>query len=553
MVPILSVIAAILLHGIAQSGVVPGADVQSWQALLVAALVLAIPYGIGRRARRAAIRGDLRRGARLQRLTEHSGWIAFGVLLFAGGWVESVRHWTGATLDLDGWPEGALGLSFLPYVVYQLAAVDASVRAAGGSQLTQRHLRAFQSRMFFACLAPIVVFLGASVLLGSSDWLRAQVEHVGLASVLFTGVMVLVLAQLLPLLLRWSWNTAAFPEGPQRDRLEEVAKAAQFQPRDVRVWRTGDLMANAAIVGFTPKGRTVLFSDQLLSLLNTRELCAVYAHEIGHARRGHVAVFLCWTLGFVFLGDFAARRAIDAYGIWIGCGVGVAALGMWFFSFGWLSRRFELDADLFSLQTVQDLPALVSALERVGGSDREASGWRHFGVGPRVRFLAKAVENGAFVKRFRGRLRMLAALGALLAVSGAALQLFDLFTSLPRERAIAALATGDYEEATGLAADLGGTDADEIRELAAAATRIGAGSDRSSRPALISALNSALDRADTAEARSLATLAALRGVANAADLAEALDEMIEGGAAEGLASKLEHLRQTWRGRTATGS
>jgi len=165
-------------------------------------------------------------------------------------------------------------------------------------------------------------------------------------------------------------------------------------------------MANAAIVGFTPKGRTVLFSDHLLSLLNRRELCAVYAHEIGHARRGHVTVFLCWTLGFVFLGDYTARGMGDAHGAWVGAGVGLVAIGLWFFSFGWLSRRFELDADLFSLQTTEDLPALVSALERVSGGDREASGWRHFGVGPRVRFLARTVSNEPFVTRFRSRLRV---------------------------------------------------------------------------------------------------------------------------------------------------
>ncbi len=563
MVPILSVIAAILLHGIAQSGSVDAAadylvghleglaaskaHARTWYSLAVAALALGVPYFLGRRARRAAVNGEIQRGARLQRWTEHSGWIAFGVLLFVGGWVSTVRSWTGATLDLDGWPEGALGLSFLPYVVYQVAAIDASVRAAGGSPRTQRHLRAFQCRMFFACLAPIVVFLGASILLGRSDWLRVQVEHVGLASVLFTGVMVFVLAQLLPILLRWSWDTVEFPEGPQRDRLNEVAHAAQFQPRDIRLWRTGDLMANAAIVGFTPKGRTVLFSDQLLSLLNTRELCAVYAHEIGHARRGHVTVFLCWTLGFVFLGDYAAREAIDAYGVWAGVGVGLAALGVWFVSFGWLSRRFELDADLFSLQTVGDLPALVSALERVGGSDREASGWRHFGVGPRVRFLAKTVDNEPFVARFRSRLRMFAAAGALLAISGAALQLFDLFESLPRERTIASLASGQYAEASTLAADLGGEDAEEIRELAAAAARIGDGPESGSRSALIDALNAALDRADPGEARSLATLAALRGVPAARELAGGLDDLLEGDASQDETRTLEALTNEWRG------
>ena len=556
---VLSVIAAILLHGIAQSGSVgagptlmnsvlglENADAPRWFAPLVAVLALAIPYFLGRRARRAAVKGDLKGGPRWQRLTENSGWIAFGVLLFVGGWIDAVRAWTGATLDLNGWPEGALALSFLPFVVYQVAAIDSSVRAAGGGALIQRHLRAFQCRMFFACLAPILVFLGASILLGKSDWLRIQVEHVGLASVLFTGLMVLVLAQLLPFLLRWSWDTVPFPDGPQRERLDEVAKAAEFEPRDIRLWRTGDLMANAAIVGFTPKGRTVLFSDQLLSLLNTRELCAVYGHEIGHARRGHVTVFLCWTLGFVFLGDYAARTAMDEYGVWAGAGAGLFALVVWFFSFGWLSRRFELDADLFSLQTVKDLPALVSALERVGGRNREKSGWRHFGVGPRVRFLAKTVSNDPFVARFRSRLRLFAIVGVLLAVSGAALQLFDLLETLPRDRAVASLAHGDYAQAASLAAELEGEDAEELRELAAAAVRIGPGSGARSRPALEEALDAALQGGDPTEARSLAVVAALRGVPSARHLANELEDLIDGESEAHRVESLKRIAREWR-------
>lgn len=556
MAPVISVIAVLILHGFAQGESVGSASdwvpdgLKSWLTPALAILCLAIPYIFGRYARRAAVRGELTRGARWQWLTEQSGWIAFGALLFLGGWIDAVRRWTGASLDLNGWPEPALAVSFLPYVVYQLAAIDSSVRAAGGGAHVQRHIRAFQVRMLFACLAPIVVFLGASVLLGKSDWLRIQVEHVGLASVLFTGVMVVVLALLLPFLLRWSWDTVPFPAGPQRERLDEVAEAAEFQPRDIRLWRTGDLMANAAIVGLTPKGRTVLFSDQLLSLLNTRELCAVYAHEIGHARRGHITVFLSWTLGFVFLGDYAARAAMDALGVWAGVGTAILALLLWFFSFGWLSRRFELDADLFSLQTVEDLPALVSALERVGGRDREASGWRHFGVGPRVRFLAKTVSNEPFVTRFRARLRLLTVLGALLALSGTALQLFDLWESLPRDRAVASLAQGEYAKASDLAANLEGEDAEEIRELAAAAIRLGEGPEAASRSAVERALADALTRGDAKAARNLAVVAFLRGNSAAGDLAGDLDDLLmselPGSDAQKQAASLTNLARQWR-------
>ncbi|MEM8710179.1 MAG: M48 family metallopeptidase [Planctomycetota bacterium] len=550
MVPIVTVVAALLLHGLSQSGsgggvvaALLGGGARPTVALVVATLALGLPYALGRRASRAALAGELRKGQWFQLLTEHAGWISYAALLFVGGWIAAVREWTGARLDLDGWPEGALALSFLPFVIYQLAAIDASVRAGGGTRLTQRHLRAFQVRMFVACLAPVLVFIGASVALGQSDWLRVHVEHVGLASVLFTGAMVLVLAQLLPVLLRWSWDTVPFPKGPQRDRLDDVARAAQFEPRDIRLWRTGDLMANAAIVGFTPRGRTVLFSDQLLSLLNTRELCAVYAHEIGHARRGHVTIFLCWTLGFVFLGDYASRAVMEDHGTVLGAATALAFLASWFFSFGWLSRRFELDADLFSLQTVEDLPALVSALERVGGRDREKSGWRHFGVGPRIRFLARTVSNELFVRRFRARLRGFAVAAALLALAGAGLQLLDLVSSLPRDRAVASLARGDYLRAARLAANIDGDEGDELRELASAARELEDGSREAAR----GALGEALRRKDASAARSLAVLASLRGVPVAADVARSIDGWLDRGGEVSL-EEWERVARVWRER-----
>src|SRR6185436_1238857 len=78
----------------------------------------------------------------------------------------------------------------------------------------------------------------------------------------------------------------------------------------------------------------------------------------------------------------------------------LAVLGAWYLSFGWLSRRFELEADLFSLDLIGDAEGLIGALEQVGGAHaRSLSSWRHFSTAQRVDFLrATALDRSIGAK-----------------------------------------------------------------------------------------------------------------------------------------------------------
>jgi len=539
---IVSIIAAILCHTAALSGYALRGFEAPWALPVLAGL----PYGFAWLSRSSGRAGHHKRAQRWVALTESSGAIAFGALVLGLGWLDTVRRFTGDALTPESWPGEALGASLLPFVLYQLCAIDASVRAHGGTPATRRHLRAFQVRMFVAFIVPLLLFISVSAAVGRSDWMRAQVEHVGLASALFTGLFVIGMALMLPRLITWSWDTAPFPEGPQKDLLESVATRAEFQPRALRLWRTGHLIANATIIGARRGGHVVLFSDQLLSVLNSRELCAVYGHEIGHAKRGHVVAFLAWTAAFFFIGEAATVEAMEAYGDSAGVAVGAAFAAAWFFTFGWLSRRFELEADLFSLETVGDLQALVSALERVGGSQPARNGWRHFSVHRRVHFLGRAAADEPFVARFRARLGVFTKLGLALAALGAALQLNLLLADLPADRTVASIARGHYQRAKALSMDLEGPDAEDLRALAAAAAEIEGRTPADAARALSGVLSQEplrggddprLDRA-----LALAKIMGLRGVPGAADAEEVL-----GAAADGRMSVARRGARRMRG------
>ena len=99
--------------------------------------------------------------------------------------------------------------------------------------------------MFLAVVAPIAAFVVASAAIAHFPELRAQVEHVGLVWTLFMVLFVGAMAYAFPRVVRWAWDTAPFPEGPQRELLDDVARRSGFQPAALRIWRTGHLVANA--------------------------------------------------------------------------------------------------------------------------------------------------------------------------------------------------------------------------------------------------------------------------------------------------------------------
>jgi predicted Zn-dependent protease len=186
---------------------------------------------------------------------------------------------------------------------------------------------------------------------------------------------------------------------------------------------------NAAVLGALPRFRYVLVTDALLTTLDEDEIEAVFAHEAGHARRGHVLLFLGFTsvLGFIGfvpgiadfllspLAAFPLLRLIVLLGVWLGV------------VFGWISRRFEQEADVFGLETLPtpggsadpaDHP-FARAMERIGGevgAIREVTGWRHFSIADRVAFVRSYLTDENVRRAYRRSILLLR--GSLLLVIG---------------------------------------------------------------------------------------------------------------------------------------
>lgn len=522
LVPIL-LAAGVLALG--QAGKISGLELPAAVPLLAA-----LPYALAEFTRRRAMKGSFRVAALLSRFSSLGGVLAYWCAVWGLGWLQSVRRWMGQSLGLDDWPQAGLLLAFAPFVVFQLATIDAEVRTTQPPGRGRRRSFVFQGRMFLSALTPLALYVLVSVFIGLSPWLQAHVEWVDLIGAIFVAGLLAVLGTFLPSILRNTWETVPLPAGPQRTLFDVVASKADFTAREVLLWKTGNTMANAAIVGMTPGRRVVLLSDYLLGMLDPRQLATVFGHEIGHSKRHHVAVFLGWALFFFLGADLLVRWVFDGDEL-LGTAVLLGALVLWYITFGWLSRRFELEADLYSMQLTGDPEALIGALERVGGHSRDTSGWRHFSTRDRVRFLHRAAFDEVFRLRFIRRIRLLGRAGLILGFLVCAGQLLVRAGSWSEDRLRVQLALGDYGAVASQAAEIE-EDYPEYLELARLGVQVEEELQAKPGPsAFEDRLTTALGAQDFEAARRWADLAALRGrrdlipVANwLADTTEPSDE-----------------------------
>ena len=428
--------------------------------MLVLALVL-VPLALGRWTRRAYFRGRFRTATVLQGATLWSPVALQGAALLLLGWNGTVERWTGARPELLDWPHVALLMALAPFAVMMLVSIDARARLYGPARRSS--VRRFHARMFATGLLPIAAFIVCAWVVGLEPRLRVNLQEVGLYAGAFAVVLLALFLLGLPWVVRNVWETSPLPRGYQRDLVEGFARHVDLRCGDIRVWGTGNQMSNAAVVGVGPQ-RVVLLSDALLAELPPRELAAVFAHEAAHVKRHHVLVFLAWSVAFFVTADLVT--------VWAGIESELSAalvvgfvFFLWYLAFGWLSRRFELEADLWSAEKTGDPAALASALERVGSTHGRSTGWRHFSTDDRIAFLRRAELDPSEGRRLRTTLRRAGRLAALAAVLAVGLELWTLLDQLDEDRLRVDLRLGDYTSAQARLEGLPDPDPDLERSL----------------------------------------------------------------------------------------
>lgn len=261
-----------------------------------------------------------------------------------------------------------------------------------------REYISFHARQYLAIvLLPWLIFMGtvdgAALVVGQKVASRPIFQW-GVAMTLLLTLYVLG-----PYALRLAWPLEHLQESYLRERLEMLCRKARMKLRDILVWRTGRAwIVNAAVTGLIPQLRYILISDAMLGSFPLHEIEAVCAHEIGHIKRHHMVYYLLFGVGFIF----AYISATEVVSRWVpreivegSVGMIIALVAYWGGVFGFFSRRFEREADLYACALIGDVMPLVQALEHIAQAHgtRKRFGWRHFSIARRVAFLLEVRAN----------------------------------------------------------------------------------------------------------------------------------------------------------------
>ncbi len=306
----------------------------------------------------------------------------------------------------------------------------------------RQHL-AFNIRHHFLFVGtPIAMIMLATDLL---EWLaplvipaRALLWAEPVASAVVVGGVFLFA----PLVLIRVWRTRSMPPGELRDRMERLCQRIGMRYQQIRIWDTGGVIVNAGVMGLHRCVRFVLISDAMLEQMDDRQILAVFGHEAGHVKHHHMGHFLIFTLAALLACMLAAVGASAALGL-APLGEMIAmlvAMGLaWGFGFGWLSRRFERQADVYgawcsaldaetrhgegeaSGRLADGFGVFAAALDnvaRLNGMSRNGRNWRHGSIASRVNFLMNWVAAGRSRELFDRHVRTVKLLVLAVFVAG---------------------------------------------------------------------------------------------------------------------------------------
>jgi STE24 endopeptidase len=291
---------------------------------------------------------------------------------------------------------------------------------------------------------PMTVLLAAYAVARRYDDVLIAWSGVPWAPDIILGAVGVIMFLMAPIILRYTWATSPLPQGDLRDRLQAICERIGLKKRDILVWHSGGSIVNAAVLGVFARVRFVLLSDGLLDSMNDQQIEAVFGHEAGHVRHHHIQYFGLFAIGSMLtvsgvmeLLHWASRNA------WLGVelktleiqGTGLVLVAvLWGVGFGWVSRRFERQADWFGALCVTPaggchLPCSVHSVAstKESATSREAAicahaaeifasallkvadlngippsepSWRHSSIASRVRFLTRMAGDPGTASRF---------------------------------------------------------------------------------------------------------------------------------------------------------
>lgn len=207
----------------------------------------------------------------------------------------------------------------------------------------------------------------------------------------------------LPYFIQLLWKCVPLTNHALQQRLEQLCMRAHFAHAGLKVWTIMRYNLTAAIIGIIPRFRYVMFTESLLKEFPDHEIEAILAHEIGHSYHKHLIIYPIIFGGMLVIGAISTEFVIgfdSTIAIFI-CFAGLFII-YFRFIFGFFSRLFERQADLYVFKINVPAYALIEALNRIGiatGNTHDQPSWHHGSIRQRMEFLKAAIENPSLIKK----------------------------------------------------------------------------------------------------------------------------------------------------------
>ena len=183
-------------------------------------------------------------------------------------------------------------------------------------------------------------------------------QTIGAASLLCAAMIFIF-----PTLVTLVWKTEPIIDTQLNEKLLTICQQSQVRVQQVKIWKTGYQIANAAVTGVFPRTRIILLSDLLIKHFEPEEVEAIVRHEVGHVRLKHLPtkmLFIVLPMLILIIdraapGGMADRlsSAFHANGWSVANDhtVHLVTIGYTIYLsivLRWLSHSMELEADMFA-------------------------------------------------------------------------------------------------------------------------------------------------------------------------------------------------------------
>ena len=193
-------------------------------------------------------------------------------------------------------------------------------------------------------------------------------------------VLSVILARLGPvIILPLFYRVVPLPEGSLKERLLSLCTRSGLPVQGVFSFNLSKntKKANAGFTGIG-KARRIILGDTLVREFTDEEVETVFAHELGHQRRHHIAIGIAAgtvsTFAGLFLTSVLYGRSLATLGFRTPADLAaLPLLAVWLAVYGLLtmpaenllSRRHEYEADVYAVEATGKPEAFVSALNKL--------------------------------------------------------------------------------------------------------------------------------------------------------------------------------------------